>query len=61
MCGRAPGEVSAKIFDPTIIVDGEPFWRDGTFVFMDDVSVVARADDYQVPATLLRERRPIGI
>lgn len=61
MCGSNPGDISAKIFDPTITVDGEAFWRDGDFVFLDHPEVRALAETFGVPQTVLRERRPIGV
>jgi hypothetical protein len=61
MCGRDPGDISAKIFDATITVDGEVFWRDGDFTFLEHPSVRALAEAFGAPQDLLRERRSIGV
>lgn len=61
MCGSNPGEISAKIFDPTITVDGEELWRDGAFAFLSDPSVSALAERFGAARSLLNERRSIGV
>lgn len=34
-CGdQPPGEISWSIFNPTVLVDGVPFWQDGQFVWL---------------------------
>jgi hypothetical protein len=61
MCGNDPGEISAKIFDPTIAIDGEVIWRDGELVYLDRPDLRALAAEFDVPQALLRLRGSIGI
>ncbi|MBT7611984.1 MAG: hypothetical protein HN577_02065, partial [Rhodospirillaceae bacterium] len=34
-CGTDPGDIAISLFDATISFDGEAFWQDGRFAFLD--------------------------
>ncbi len=43
--GRDPGDLAIQLFDATVIIDDEPFWQDGRFVFLDRPDVRALLED----------------
>ncbi len=46
-CGNyAPGEICVSVFDPSIAVDGEELWRDGSLKFSELPEVQALFDEY---------------
>lgn len=61
-CGDyAPGEIAWSLFDATVLIDGEVYWRDGRFVFLDRPEVRGLLDDYGLPPDAFEARRDIGI
>lgn len=43
--GKNPGDISIQLFDASISFDGENFWDEGKFVFLDRPEVQALLDD----------------
>jgi hypothetical protein len=62
-CGNySPGEICWSVFDPTIVVDGEAFWENGIFRFVDRPEVQALFSTHpDVAAAFAQPRRDIGV
>lgn len=61
-CGDyAPGEIAWSLFDATVLIDGETYWQDGRFVFLDRPEIRGLLDDYGLPPDALEPRHDIGI
>lgn len=59
-CGNyAPGEISWTIIDGSASLDGQPFWQDGAFVFLESDAAKAILDQENLGA--LEVRRDIGV
>ncbi|MBL8265234.1 hypothetical protein [Steroidobacter sp.] len=53
LCGEAPGEVSATVFDATVTFDDQVIWRNGQLVAFDSDEILELAARHGVdPATL---------
>ena len=60
-CGTDPGEIAWSVFDATIALDGEDYWRDGRFVFLDRHDQRALLATYPDAARAFEIRRDIGL
>lgn len=61
-CGEyAPGEIAWSLIDPTVTLDGTPYWQDGRFVFLDRPEMRALLDDFPGCAQAFEMRRDIGL
>ncbi len=61
-CGDyAPGEISWPLIDATVSFDGEDYWRDGRFLFLDRPEVRALLDKYPGAARAFEMRTDIGV
>ncbi|MGI9413049.1 MAG: hypothetical protein ACR2PM_05235 [Hyphomicrobiales bacterium] len=61
-CGDyAPGEICWSLFDATVEIDGERFWTDGRFSFLerDDIAALIAAEPAAAP--LFEPRSDLGI
>ncbi|MFO1060758.1 MAG: hypothetical protein U1E53_27765 [Dongiaceae bacterium] len=61
LCGRDPGDICGQVFDATIELDGEAYWRDGRFLFLQRQENAALAAACGVPPEVLTTVAPIGI
>lgn len=61
-CGDyAPGEIAWSVFDPTVTVDGEVFWKDGTFVWLERADNAELIAGYPGAKCLYEMRRDLGV
>ena len=61
-CGDyAPGEIAWSVIDPTVFIDGEPYWQDGRFVFLERDDVMALRDGYPGAERAFEMRTDIGL
>ena len=61
-CGDySPGEIAWSLFDATIAFDGEPFWQDGRFVFLERPEIRALIAEHGAPEDAFSARADIGI
>jgi hypothetical protein len=60
-CGKGLGDLSAKVFEPTISLDGESLWADGRLEFLQRPDIAQIAARYGIDLQLLRAVRDIGI
>ena len=61
-CGNyAPGEIAWSLFDVTVELDGEAYWEEGRFTFLDDPDVRGRLAHYDLDERALEQRFDIGI
>lgn len=62
-CGDySPGEICWSVFDPTILVDGEAYWENGVFRFVERPEIQALfADHPNVASAFANPRRDIGV
>ena len=61
-CGDyAPGEIAWSVFDPTIMIDGAEFWKDGTFVWLEREDNAALIAQYPGAECLYEMRRDLGV
>ncbi len=61
-CGdSAPGEIAWSVIDATITLDGETFWKEGRFVFLEWPDIRALLDDYPGAEDAFEMRRDIGL
>ncbi len=56
-----PGEVLLSIIDPTIVLDGQTYWRDGRFVFLERDGVRALLEKYPGFESAFEHRTDVGI
>jgi hypothetical protein len=61
LCGPAPGEVSAAIFDATIAFDDRVIWKSGALAAFTEVELNDLATRHGVRPSVLTARREIGI
>lgn len=61
LCGEAPGEVSAAIFDATIMFDDRIIWQNGQLVAFSPTEIQELAARHGVDPAILTTRREIGI
>ena len=61
-CGdEPPGEVAWSLFDCTVYIDGEMFWQDGEFVWLQSPEPAALLRQYPDGHWLLGPSRTIGV
>ena len=61
-CGDyAPGEIAWSLFDATVLIDGETYWQEGRFVFLERPEVRRLLDEYDLLPDALEPRHDIGI
>jgi hypothetical protein len=61
-CGDyAPGEIAWSVIDPTVTLDGVPYWQVGRFVFLDRDDVRAVLTDFPGCETAFEMRTDIGL
>ena len=61
-CGDVPpGELAWSIFNPTVTIDGERFWQDGQFIWLQREENRALLADAENGLTLLQTSRDIGV
>lgn len=61
-CGDyAPGEIAWSVIDATVELDGETYWRDGRFVFLERPDIQALRAAYPGAEDAFEMRRDIGI
>ncbi len=62
-CGAySPGEICWSVYDPTILVDGEAYWDNGVFRFVERPEIQALfAGHPDVSAAFANPRRDIGV
>ena len=61
-CGDyAPGEIAWSVFDPTVYVDGKPFWKDGVFVWLERKDNADLISHYPGADCLYHMRRDLGV
>ncbi len=55
------GEIAWSLFVATVLIDGETFWQDGRFVFLECPEVRGLLDDYDLPPDAFEPRHDIGV
>ncbi len=60
-CGTAPGDVAISLFDTTVSLDGEDYWRCGRLAFLDRPHVRELLGRYPGAERAFDIRRDIGI
>ena len=61
-CGdHNPGEVLLSIIDPTIVLDGQTYWRGGRFLFLERDGVRALPEKYPGFEPAFEHRMVVGI
>ena len=61
-CGDySPGEIAWSLFDTTITIDDEVYWKDGRFVFLERDDIRALLDDYPGVEDPFTMRTDIGL
>lgn len=61
-CGNyAPGEIAWAVFDTTIYLDNQEYWKDGRFVFLDRPEISGLLPQFGYNETIFRQRKDIGI
>ena len=61
-CGDyAPGEICWSLFDASVEIDGEPFWTDGRFSFLERDDIAALIADEPAAAALFEPRMDLGV
>jgi len=61
MCGADPGLVCGQLFDATISFDGEAYWRNGAFCFLERTEIRTLVGQHPAAPQLTETRRDIGI
>ncbi len=60
-CGSDPGDISIMLLDATISFDGEDYWKDGRFVFLDRPEIAGILNEFQTDREAFEMRWDIGI
>ena len=60
-CGTEPGEISWSLFDSTITLDGQTFYEEGQFVYLETPRVAEICRAYETHQSELAMIRDIGI
>ena len=61
-CGNfSPGEIAWSLFDTTVEFDGEVFWQDGRFVFLERPEIRALIAKHGAPDDAFAARADIGV
>lgn len=60
-CGSDPGDISIMLLDATISFDGEEYWKDGRFVFLDRPEIAGILSEFQTDRQAFDMRWDIGI
>ena len=60
-CGDNPGLIVWSLFDATITIDDEVYWRDGRFVFLEREDIQAELERYPDAAGAFEMRCDLGI
>ncbi len=60
-CGSNPGNIAINLMDPTISFDGELYWDNGRFVFLERPEVQALVDEFPDVPEPFAMRTDIGV
>ena len=60
-CGSDPGDISIMLLDATISFDGEDYWKDGRFVFLDRPEIAGILSEHQTDREAFEMRWDIGV
>ena len=60
-CGANPGLIASSLFDATITLDGQPYWEEGQFVFLQREDIKTLLAEHGVADGVIDSRRDIGI
>jgi len=60
-CGSDPGDISIMVLDATISFDGEDYWKDGRFVFLERPEIAGILSEFETNRDAFDMRWDIGI